>query len=155
MSVYNGFATRQQEAHYNKLVENLIFTLQTRLASEVKLEEVDEEKFRRRIMALYENLKRLELQKHSAPKITESCKDLLDLYIPRERPQSKEEAGAIFPMPTRKVRPANPLRRKVRSTSRLGGKKISLSSTVFKTIERSPLPSLIKPSGFYIFVDSV
>ena len=53
MSVYSGFATREQEAHYNKLVENLIFTLQSRLASDIQLEEIDEDKFKRRIVMLF------------------------------------------------------------------------------------------------------
>ena len=121
MSVYNGFATRQQETNYNRLVESLIFTLQARITLSAKEGPLSEEKFRQRILSLHEALSKMEAFKYSSPKISESCKELIQLLNPAPQPPSaRRMSRSSTPI---KIRSAKGLRRK------------------------SPLPLITKPGG--------
>ena len=60
MSVYSGFATRQQETKYNSLLENLVIALKKRVIKFYNQEPCDEDKFKLLIKKIYKKMFLLE-----------------------------------------------------------------------------------------------
>ncbi|CDW80875.1 UNKNOWN [Stylonychia lemnae] len=67
MSVYSGFATRQQETFYTKLIEKLIEILQQKVLSAYQLTFFDERMFAKKIVKIHKTLNLLEKQKYLEP----------------------------------------------------------------------------------------
>ena len=64
MSVYNGFASRQQEVAYSKALYNTVFLLQLRIFKLFKGEKFDDIKFGKVLTKLYARLYSLEDHKY-------------------------------------------------------------------------------------------
>lgn len=77
MSVYSGFATRQQESKYNNLLENLVIALKKRLLKFYSQEACDETKFKLLIKKIYKKMFILEKGKFMAPKFSTCFNDLI------------------------------------------------------------------------------
>ena len=77
MSIYSGFATRQQEEHYDQLVDDLIFVLQKRLLKFYNRQEADESKFVDVLQHLHSQMHKMEEHKYLEPKTSRSFGDLL------------------------------------------------------------------------------
>ena len=78
MSVYSGFATRQQETKYNNLVENLVLGLKKRLLKFYRNEACDEDKFKLLLKKIYKKMYILEKGKFMAPKYSTCFNDLIE-----------------------------------------------------------------------------
>lgn len=78
MSVYSGFATRQQELKYNGLLENLVIALKKRLIKFYNQEPCDESKFKLLIKKLYKKMFLLEKGKFMTPKYSTCYNDLIE-----------------------------------------------------------------------------
>ena len=78
MSVYSGFATRQQETKYNGLVENLVIALKKRVIKFYRGEACDEDKFKLLLKKIYKKMYILEKGKFMAPKYSTCFTDLID-----------------------------------------------------------------------------
>lgn len=78
MSVYSGFATRQQEHKYNNLVETLIIAMKKRIIKFYAGEECDEGKFKLLVKKIYKKMFLMEKGKFMAPKYTSCFTDLID-----------------------------------------------------------------------------
>lgn len=78
MSVYSGFATRQQESKYNGLVENLVIALKKRLIKFYNQDPCDEDKFKLLIKKIYKKMFLLEKGKFMNPKYSTCFSDLID-----------------------------------------------------------------------------
>lgn len=77
MSVYSGFSTRNQEALYNRLVENLILLLQARVLSSLRNNpRKDDSSWAQKFNNIYSNMKNLEYNKFLEPKLTESVREI-------------------------------------------------------------------------------
>eukprot|EP00347_Sterkiella_histriomuscorum_P022805 403337088 len=73
MSVYSGFATRQQESFYHKLLQKTYQLLTTRLISFYKGESISEEvKWAKQIRKLYKYLALMDKTKYLEPKFSET-----------------------------------------------------------------------------------
>ncbi|CAI2366418.1 unnamed protein product [Moneuplotes crassus] len=79
MSIYNGFATRNQEGSYNKAIFSMLFLLQHTLLSSVK-GEMDEEQFVRHFSKLYKKMHVMEQYKYLPPKFSFALKDMAKHY---------------------------------------------------------------------------
>lgn len=77
MSIYSGFATRQQQHKYNTLVETLIIALKKRIIKFYNQEQTDEEKFKLLVKKLYKKMFLLQRGKFMAPKYTSCFTDLI------------------------------------------------------------------------------
>ena len=64
MSIYSGFATRQQEQTYNNLALDLFEVLQRRLLKFYLGQEVDEHKFNTVLSTLHGHLSKMEQSKY-------------------------------------------------------------------------------------------
>lgn len=81
MSIYSGFSTRNQEAQYNRLLENLINLLQTRVLQQLKSSPMPSDQlWYQKFSSIYSNMKNLEMHKYLEPKLTESCKGLASYF---------------------------------------------------------------------------
>jgi hypothetical protein len=78
MSVYSGFATRQQEHKYNNLIETLVIALKKRVIKFYAGEACDENKFKILIKKIYKKMFILEKGKFMTPKYTSCFTDLID-----------------------------------------------------------------------------
>lgn len=78
MSVYSGFATRQQEHKYNNLIETLIIALKKRIMKFYEGDGCDEGKFKLLVKKIYKKMYILEKGKFMAPKYTTCFTDLID-----------------------------------------------------------------------------
>lgn len=67
MSVYSGFATRNQEMVYDSLIGNLLAAMALRIVKFYKQEAVDEKKFRGVVEHQHKYLKKLEKRKVNSP----------------------------------------------------------------------------------------
>ena len=81
MSIYSGFATRNQESVYNRGVCQLLHLFQRSLVSVltnsmIKLENLNTDNLTRSFNKLFRSLKSLEQHKHLEPKFSEFCLDL-------------------------------------------------------------------------------
>ena len=80
MSVYSGFATRQQETFYNKLIEKTLFLMGEKLIFFFALHgnEIGEDhsKFFKHIRKIHKYLANMDRQKYIAPKFSESLEPL-------------------------------------------------------------------------------
>jgi N-acetylmuramic acid 6-phosphate (MurNAc-6-P) etherase len=63
MSIYSGFATRNQEQTYDKMLYNLISTLLLRLGKFYKREPVDENTFLKIVFDQEKSLRKMEKHK--------------------------------------------------------------------------------------------
>lgn len=79
MSIYSGFATRQQEQSYDSLILDLISVLQRRIIKFYVGEDADEAKFHSILLNLHHHLSRMEESKYLEPKFATSFKELLTL----------------------------------------------------------------------------
>jgi hypothetical protein len=77
MSIYSGFATRQQEHKYNSLLETLIIALKKRIIKFYNREEADEDKFKLLLKKVYKKMYILEKGKFMTPKYTSCLSDLV------------------------------------------------------------------------------
>ena len=77
MSIYSGFATRQQEHKYNSLLETLVIALKKRLIKFYSQEECDEAKFKLLLKKIYKKMYLLERGKFMTPKYTSCLTDLV------------------------------------------------------------------------------
>lgn len=77
MSIYSGFATRQQEEAYDSLAEDLVYVLQKRLLKFYHNEQADESKFISILSHIYASLLKMEDSKYLEPKLSRSFEDLL------------------------------------------------------------------------------
>lgn len=68
MSVYSGFATRQMEEIYDRLLETLIKLYQKRIMKFYKCEPCNEPVFRQKLFKLGNTLFQLEKSKYMQPK---------------------------------------------------------------------------------------
>jgi hypothetical protein len=68
MSIYSGFATRQQESYYNKLIEGLITILTKRVLKFYKTEKCDEGSFCVSLCKIANSMAQLESNKYLDPK---------------------------------------------------------------------------------------
>ncbi|OMJ69324.1 hypothetical protein SteCoe_32985 [Stentor coeruleus] len=81
MSVYSGFSTRNQEAQYYRLVENLIILLQSRVLFSLKSNpRTDDSSWVNRFNTIYTNMKNLEYHKYLEPKLSDSVRDLASYF---------------------------------------------------------------------------
>ena len=64
MSIYSGFATRQQEQTYDSCVESIIFILQKRLLKFYRNEKADENKFLSALCKIHAQMKSMENHKY-------------------------------------------------------------------------------------------
>ena len=74
MSIYSGFATRQQEHSYDNLLYDLIEVLQRRIIKFYTGQEADEHKFHQIISTLHQHLSRMEDNKYLEPKMSNAFK---------------------------------------------------------------------------------
>ncbi|CAD8104426.1 unnamed protein product [Paramecium sonneborni] len=79
MSVYSGFATRQLESQYNKLITSLLKILQRRIIKFYKNEEADENQFKRVLEETLMKLNQMEHQKYNEPYISAIMGEICDL----------------------------------------------------------------------------
>ena len=77
MSVYSGFATRNQEHKYNNLLETLIIALKKRILKFYAEDDCDEDKFKLLVKKIYKKMYVLERGKYMAPKYTTCFTDLI------------------------------------------------------------------------------
>lgn len=81
MSVYSGFSTRNQEAQYYRLVENLIILLQSRVLLSLKSNpRADDSNWANRFNTIYTNMKNLEYHKYLEPKLSDGVRDLASYF---------------------------------------------------------------------------
>jgi hypothetical protein len=81
MSIYSGFPTRNQETQYYRLLENLIFLLQSRVLLSLKSQSRPTDiSWSKKFTSVYSSLKSLELHKYLEPKLSESCRDLANHF---------------------------------------------------------------------------
>ncbi|CAD8190388.1 unnamed protein product [Paramecium octaurelia] len=80
MSVYSGFATRQLESQYNKLVTTLLKILQRRIIKFYNQELADEPQFRRVVAETLMKLNQMEHQKYNEPYISAVMGEICDLF---------------------------------------------------------------------------
>lgn len=78
MSVYSGFATRQQELKYNNLLENLVIAFKKRIMKFYNNELCDEQKFMLLIKKIYKKMFLLEKGKFMTPKYSTCFTDLIE-----------------------------------------------------------------------------
>ncbi|CAD8090103.1 unnamed protein product [Paramecium primaurelia] len=78
MSVYSGFATRQLESQYNKLITSLLKILQRRIMKFYKNELADEKQFRRVVEETLMKLNQMEHQKYNEPYISAIMGEICD-----------------------------------------------------------------------------
>ena len=57
MSIYSGFATRQQEEVYDNCIESMIYILQKRLLKFYQHEKADEDKFLASLSKIHNQMK--------------------------------------------------------------------------------------------------
>ncbi|CAD8090590.1 unnamed protein product [Paramecium primaurelia] len=79
MSVYSGFATRQLEGQYNKLITSLLKILQRRIIKFYKNEQADEQQFKRVVEETLMKLNQMEHQKYNEPYISAVMGEICDL----------------------------------------------------------------------------
>ncbi|CAD8109715.1 unnamed protein product [Paramecium sonneborni] len=79
MSVYSGFATRQLESQYNKLITSLLKIMQRRIIKFYKNEEADEKQFKRVVEETLMKLNQMEHQKYNEPYISAIMGEICDL----------------------------------------------------------------------------
>lgn len=81
MSIYSGFSTRSQEAQYNRLTENLLTLLQSRIIQHLKTNPQQSDfLWAQKFNTIYTSMKSLESHKYLEPKLTESCKGLASYF---------------------------------------------------------------------------
>jgi len=78
MSIYSGFATRQQEHKYNNLIETLIIALKKRIQKFYLGDGCDEGKFKLLVKKIYKKMFVMEKGKFMAPKYSSCFTDLID-----------------------------------------------------------------------------
>lgn len=81
MSIYSGFATRQQEEAYDQLVEDVLFVFQKRIMKFYRREDTNEEKFLDVLVQLHQQMARMEESKYLEPKNSKSIEELLRFLI--------------------------------------------------------------------------
>ena len=64
MSIYSGFATRQQEEAYDESIATLLYLMQKRLFKFYKNEPANDLKFIDLLMKIYNNIKNMEDSKY-------------------------------------------------------------------------------------------
>ena len=107
MSIYSGFSTRSQETQYNRLIENLLSLMQSRIIQHLKANPIKSDTlWAQKFNSIYTSMKSLESQKYLEPKLTESCKGLASYFsidyssnptlpefqLPRPQPTSSKKA---------------------------------------------------------------
>ena len=100
MSIYSGFATRQQEQTYDGLLLNLIDVLQRRIVKFYVGQEADEQKFHSILSSIQHHLLKMEHNKYLAPKFANSFQKLLEVTTsitsnPQSTPNKTEQVRAI------------------------------------------------------------
>lgn len=78
MSIYSGFATRQQEHKYNNLIETLVIAMKKRIIKFYAGEPCDEGKFKMLLKKIYKKMFIMEKGKYMAPKFTSCYTDLIE-----------------------------------------------------------------------------
>ena len=68
MSIYSGFATRQQEETYDHCINSLLYILQKRILKFYTNEKTDEYKFSSLVQKIYLQIKQMEKAKYLDPK---------------------------------------------------------------------------------------
>ena len=84
MSIYSGFATRNQENFYNRLVDKLLRIMSNRLlcfysgnASDTRLEDPNERDFKKKLHKIYKALLLMENTKYLEPHFSHSFSELV------------------------------------------------------------------------------
>ena len=77
MSIYSGFATRQQEHAYDALLVDLVTVLQKRVIKFYTGEDADEPKFHAILLSLHNHIAKMEESKYLEPKMAPIFEDLL------------------------------------------------------------------------------
>ncbi len=72
MSIYSGFATRQQEEAYNEAVSSVIYILQKRLVKFFRGEAANDVKFFQVLMRIVGSIRNMEEYKYLQPKFSQS-----------------------------------------------------------------------------------
>lgn len=81
MSIYSGFSTRNQEAQYNRLTENLLSLMQSRIIQHLKSSPNQADLiWVQKFNAIYSSMKYLETHKYLEPKFSESCRGLASYF---------------------------------------------------------------------------
>lgn len=77
MSIYGGFATRNQEDFYNKLVQKLISLMSERIVADLNGKNlVDEHSWSKKIVKIHKTLAYMEQNKYLEPRFSYSFDDL-------------------------------------------------------------------------------
>ena len=108
MSIYSGFATRQQENFYDKLIFKLIELMQQKIVGQYMgckyqfiisiLKEIsfDERTFARKVVKIYRTCKKMEENKHLEPNFSKSFKEMSEILLQNYRDASSFGASSIL-----------------------------------------------------------
>lgn len=105
MSIYSGFATRQQEQTYDNLIVDLISVLQRRIIKFYVGEDADETKFHSILTNIQHHLAKMEENKYLEPKLSCSFRELINLTSnitqveQVSKPQSQQQNRKLLPPP--------------------------------------------------------
>ncbi|CAI2370205.1 unnamed protein product [Moneuplotes crassus] len=80
MSIYSGFATRQQEGFYNKITLRVMEMISDRLIAFVRADPFDEESWYSHLRKIYKYMEVMERQKYLDPKFSHGIKKLIKVY---------------------------------------------------------------------------
>ena len=99
MSIYSGFATRQQESFYDKLVFKLIELIQDKIVFQYlpnDSEIFDEKIFARKVVKIFRTLKKLEQNKHLEPNYSDAFKQLSEVLLNNYKDSSSIASSSIY-----------------------------------------------------------
>lgn len=85
MSIYSGFATRQQEELYSSYVEALIGLLQKRILRLYRCEQTDEAKFGSTLRKIHGSMHKMESHKYLEPKLSTAFGELVGHFAQQAR----------------------------------------------------------------------
>jgi hypothetical protein len=80
MSIYSGFATRQQESFYNKIALRAMEMLSDRLIAFIRSDPFDEEAWYYHLRKIYKYMEILEAKKYLPPKFSSGVSKLIKHY---------------------------------------------------------------------------
>ena len=147
MSVYSGFATRQQEHKYNSLVETLVIALKKRVMKFYAGEAADEDKFKLLIKKVYKKMLILEKGKYMAPKYSSCFSDLIDsLHIEINYDTLSECSSRMSQTFSLRKESLDPDPEQLRSNALLSTKKNLLEAKAHKIFNSSTLSLSITTS---------
>lgn len=80
MSIYSGFATRQQESFYNKITMRAIEMISDRVIAFMRADAFDEETWYFHLKKIYKYMEILETKKYLPPKFSEGMGKMIKHY---------------------------------------------------------------------------